>query len=184
MNTFNRIVVVFFLLINLVLLPAFFLFPRELIANLNSALVNLGHALENIQPFARLSGGIALAVLSFILCLLLLILELRPSKPGVVRVSKADKGEVLLELSSIAGRIQQTVAQIPSIVDVKPVIKRKGPGVDVTLNITTTPEVNVPEKSAEILEAIKRLVEEEIGVKLARFQLKVKHVKSPITVKK
>ncbi len=184
MDVFNRVVVILLLLAGLVLLPAFFLFPRELVASLGNVFVNFERTLEMAQPALRLVVGIILAVLSFLICLSLLILELRPQKPGVVRISKADKGEILLELGSVAGRIQQAVAKIPSVVDVKPVIKRKGNGVDINLNVMTTPEVNVPEKSAEIMEAVRRLIEEEIGVKLARFQLKIKHIKAPITVKK
>lgn len=184
MDAFNRVVVVLFLLAGLVLLPAFFLFPRELAGSLSNALVDFGRTLEGIQPTLRLGVGIILAVLSFLLCLLLLIMELRPRKPGVIMVSRADKGEILLDLGSIAGRIQQAVAKIPSVVDVKPVIKRKGNGVDINLSVVTTPEVNVPEKSSEIMEAVRKLMEEEIGVKLARFQLKIKHIKAPVTVKK
>ncbi len=184
MNTFNRIVVVVLLLAGLVLLPFFFLFPRELLANYINALMGLGRTLDSLNPTLRLGGGIVLAVLSFLLCLLLLILELRPSRPGVVRVSRADKGEILLELGSIAGRIQQAVARISSVVDVRPSVRKRGQGVAIDLNVTTTPEVNVPEKSAEIMEAVKGLVEGEMGIKLTRLQVRIKHVKAPVTIRK
>ncbi len=184
MNTFNRIVVVILLLLSLVLLPTFFLFPREFLANYINTLMNLGQVLDNINPTLRLGVGVALALLSFLLCLLLLTLELWPVKPGTVKVSRADKGEILLELNSMAGRIQQAVAQIPSVVDVKPSVRKKGQGVAIDLAIITTPEVNVPEKSAEVLEAVKRLVESDIGVKLAHIRIKLKHVKAPVTVRK
>jgi|YelNatPaOPRAMG01_1025707.scaffolds.fasta_scaffold00368_20 hypothetical protein len=184
MNVFNRIVVVILLLAGLVLWPAFFLFPQQFLSNLTGAISNFEQTLEGLTPTLRLGAGIALAILSFLLCLLLLILELRPSKPGVVRVTKADKGEILLELDSVARRIQQTVAQVPNVVEVKPSVKRSGAGVAVEASIVTTPEVNVPEKSREIMEIVKNLVEGEIGVKLTRLQLRLKHLRAPITVKK
>ncbi len=184
MNAFNRIVVVILLLAGLILWPAFFLFPQQFLSNLAVALSNLEQTLGGLAPSLRLGAGIALAILSFILCLLLLILELRPSKPSVVRITKADKGEILLELDSVARRIQQAVAQVPNVVEVKPSVKRSGAGIAVEANIITTPEVNVPEKSREIMEVIKNLVEGEIGVKLTRLQLRLKHLKAPITVKK
>ncbi len=184
MNTFNRIVVVVLLLVSIVLLPAFSLFPREILASYINALMGLGQTLDSLNPTIRLGAGIALALLSFLLCLLLLILELRPSRPGVVRVSKADRGEILLELGSIAGRIQQAVAGISSVVDVRPSVRKKGQGVAIDLNVVTTPEVNVPEKSSEIIEAVKRLVEGEIGVKLSHLQVRIKHVKAPVTVRR
>jgi len=184
MNVFNRIVVVILLIAGLILLPLFFLFPQQFLSNLAGAISSFEQYLEGFSPPIRFGSGIALAILSFVLCLLLLILEFRPSKPGVVRVTKADKGEILLELDSIARRIQQAVAQVPNVVEVKPSVKRSGAGIAIEANIVTTPEVNVPEKSREIMEIVKNLIEEEIGVKLTRIQLKLKHLRAPITVKK
>jgi len=184
MNVFNRIVVVILLLAGLILWPLFFLFPQQFLTNLAGAISNFGQNLEGLAPTLRLSAGIVMAILSFVVCLLLLILELRPSKPGMVRVTKADKGEILLELDSVARRIQQAVAQVPEVVEVKPSVKKSKAGVAVEASVVTTPEVNVPEKSKEIMEIVRNLVESEIGVKMTSFQLRLKHLRAPITVKK
>ncbi|HDN80621.1 MAG: alkaline shock response membrane anchor protein AmaP [Chloroflexi bacterium] len=180
MNLFNRIIVILLLITGMVLSPLIFVFPDRAIELAHWNLSVLEANLALINPLARLIGGLALAVLSFLLCLVLLFLEFARFRPKAVRVSQVAGGEASLALESIASRLQYNVSQLGDVVSVKPKVTVRGKGIRVEINLETNPEINVPAKIEEVCEVVRQTVEEQMGLKLNKVKVNIKHARVPL----
>lgn len=121
-----------------------------------------------------------LAVLVFVVCGLLLWLELRRPRGKAVRVRKVSGEEAKVTTDSIAQRLTFNIDQLSEVISVKPKITAKGKGVHVRLNVETGPEIDVPAKTEEISQVAKEVIEERMGLKLAgKLEINIKHAPYP-----
>ncbi len=182
MNLFNKIVVILLILACMILLPVFFVFPDGVVTYLQVQLAALKTGLDAVNPMVKTGLGLALAVLSFLFFLILLVLELFRGQPKAVRVAQTAGGEAVLELKSVAERVRDAVIQLPEVVDVKPKVTAKRRSVNVEIQIETTPDVQVPAKTEEVYETVRRTVEEQMGLKLGKVKINIKHSRRPTVV--
>jgi hypothetical protein len=132
------------------------------------------------NQFLLILGGAALAVLTFVLCGLLLWLELRRPYGKAVKVQKVSGGEAQVTTDSIARRLEYNIDQLADVISVKPKVLAKGKGVHVRLNVETGPEIDVPAKTEEISRVAREVIEERMGLKLAgKLEIGIKHVPYP-----
>ncbi len=175
MNVFNRVITFLLFVALMVIVPTVMIFPDAVIALLQQMLIVLSPALNT---FYRVILAI-LGVICFIVCGLVLYLEVRRPPRRRVRLEKISGGEVELAVESIAQRLEYRVDQLADVVGVVPRIKARRKSVDVELNLETTPDIDVPTKTEEVCQVVRDVVEERMGLKLNKVKVNIRHAPYP-----
>jgi uncharacterized alkaline shock family protein YloU len=180
-NRVNRAIVFVELVLAIALMPVLVV----MLLSLSPALVETWAGLARgllVGPTASYTQaiGIAVAALIFVVAVVLFVLEIqRPALSGL-RVQQVSEGEVQVTAEAITQRLQNEILRIPEVTKAKSHVTAAKKGfVDLFLQIETTPEVNIPEKTQEIIQAAKHLTEEKIGLKLGKIQVQVDHSRPP-----
>jgi hypothetical protein len=167
MNIINRIVIVLSLLCIMVTVTAVCLFPHFFVEQL-SLLSDL--LVEDVLPRVELFDhliliGIAAAV-DIVLFAFLPVQLYRP-RIKTVRVQQIDGGTVMLTADSIRQRLAFFIDGLADVVSVKPDVDVKRDTVRVAVDVQTSATVNVPAKAQEIVEVIRTVVTETMGLQLS-----------------
>jgi hypothetical protein len=75
---------------------------------------------------------------------------------------------VLISVASIADRLRYEVDQLPNVLRTRPDVSGKRGGVVVELDVEAAAGINVPDQAAQIVAVAQRVVEDDMGLKLAR----------------
>jgi hypothetical protein len=171
MNVFNRSMMILVILVVFFVLTIGLFVPFESLAVIEGVVGSTLRTMNRIRPEFLLSFR-ALLILSAILFDVLLIglltLEIRGPARRTLRVAKVGGGEVSVTAESLVERIQYHVDQVADVIGVQVKVAPRGGGVDLDLNIQTGADVNVPEKAEQVLEVARQVVEDKMGLKLAR----------------
>jgi len=171
MNVFNRSMMILVILVVFFVLTIGLFVPFESLAVIEGVVGSTLRTMNRIRPEFLLSFR-ALLILSAILFDVLLIglltLEIRGPARRTLRVAKVGGGEVSVTAESLVERIQYHVDQVADVIGVQVKVAPRGGGVDLDLNIQTGADVNVPEKAEQVLEVTRQVVEDKMGLKLAR----------------
>jgi uncharacterized alkaline shock family protein YloU len=168
MNTLNRVVVVLLLLFAMVLCSLAFIVPLRTLQTIAQQAGALADMLGRVRPVVRLPVGILLALIVDLVGILFIILEVRRPEVRSINVEQAAGGEVTLSVASIADQLKAELSQLPEIIQAKPKVSAKRKGVVVELDARIAAETEVPDKAERIVETIRRVVEQRMGLKLAR----------------
>lgn len=168
MNTFNRVVLVILLLAAMVLCSFVFVVPAQALRVLAQQAGVVADFVARVRPVVRLGVGILLALIVDLVGILLIVLEVRRPAARSISVEQASGGEVTLSIASIAEQVKAEVNQLPEVLQVRPKVTAKGKGVVVELDAKIAAEAGVPGKAERIVETVRRVVEEKMGLKLAR----------------
>jgi len=176
MNTFNRVVMVLLLLAIIVVATIVLVVPRPAIEVLQEWLWNLDANLALVDPLALLVGGVALALLVDVVCAVLIWLEIRRRRrSSAIRVQSISGGQAELTVDSIARRLEHNISQLDGVTFIKPDVWGKKDGVEVELDLETSPEVEVPAKTEEVCQVTRETVEDKMGLKLRKVRVNIKH---------
>jgi hypothetical protein len=129
---------------------------------------SLADVLDRIRPVALLPIGILLALIVDLAGVLFVILEVRRPVAKSISVEQAAGGEVTLSIASIADQLKTEVAQLPDVLQVKPRVSARRKGVVVELDARIAAETGVPSKAERVVETVRRVVEQRMGLKLVR----------------
>jgi len=176
MNIFNRVVVVLLLIAIILISAAVVVLPKQALTVAREFVLALETYVSSFQGWLLMT--IALLGVAA-LCVALLWLELRRPAPRHVRVEKISGGEARIAVESVAQRLQYNLDQLPQIVSVKPRVSARGKRVDVTLDIETTQDVNIPAKTEEMSQITRSVIEEQMGLKLGKMIVSVRHMSVP-----
>jgi uncharacterized alkaline shock family protein YloU len=183
MNVFNRLVMIVLLVVSMIVLPVgLVLVPArpDIVTIMGQQSLSRLTAIGGQNQLLFISVGTLLAVLTFIVCGLLLWLELRRPRAKAVRIKKVSGDEAKVTTDSVAQRLTYNIDQLAEIISVKPKITAKGKGVHVRLNVETGPEIDVPAKTEEISQVAREVIEEMMGLKLAgKLEINIKHAPYP-----
>ena len=167
MNWFNRIVIILLILSAMVIIPLILMFPGEAQAWLRYVAdviqANVGW-LNGLQPAEQIGVKLILAAVSmavFVVGVLFLALEVIRIRRSTVRL-KDGSGELMM--SGITGHLSYYVDLLPDVLRVRPVVQSMGKSVRVTLNVETAPGVNVLEKSEEVRQTARQVIEGQLGL--------------------
>lgn len=178
MNFFNRILVVLQLLIAIALAPILIVVLLLYRQNVADTLTNLGRALTT-GPNAALTQIIcmALAALAFVIAILFLYLELQRPSVKRLKVQEVMGGQVEITSDAIVHRVEHAVSQIADVTKVRShvVSTKKGNIVDLFLAVETNPNVNVPQKTQEVIGAARQVMEERMGLKVGKIEVRLDH---------
>jgi hypothetical protein len=168
MNTFNRVVLVILLLLGMVLSSFALVLPMPTLRAIALQADGLYDLLSRIRPVALLPIGILLALIVDLIGILLIILEVRRPAAKSISVEQAAGGEVTLSIASIADQVKTEVGQLADVLQVKPRVSARRKGVVVEVDAKIAAETGVPNKAERIVETVRRVVEQKMGLKLAR----------------
>jgi hypothetical protein len=168
MNIFNRVVLVILLLVAMVLCTLVLVLPLSTLRTIAFQAGNLADLLERVRPIALLPIGILLALILDLAGVLLIILEVRRPAAKSITVEQTSGGEVTLSIASIADQLKTEVGQLPDVLQARPRVSAKRNGVVVELDAKIAAEAGVPEKAERIVETMRRVVEQKMGLKLVR----------------
>ena len=170
MNVFNRIVIVVLILTAMILIPLGLILPEQAeIALRYTADVIAANMtwLNSLAPSAQIGVRLVLAAVGlivFMIGLLFLGLEIVRIRKRTVRL-KNGSGELLLD--GVAGHLNYHIDLLAGVLRVRPQVERRGKGVRSTLYIETAPDVNVPAKSAEVVETARSVIEDKLGLEVS-----------------
>jgi hypothetical protein len=169
MNVFNRIVVILLILALMILIPLGLIFPEQAQAVLRTGadVIQLNVAWLNGLPAQNelaVRAGLSVAgLVIFLIGLLLLILELVRFRRRTVRL-RDGSGE--LTTNGISEHLSYYIDMLPDVVRVQPTVQSKGKNVSAMLYAETAPGINVPEKSNQIRETARYVLEEQLGLQV------------------
>jgi hypothetical protein len=167
MRIVNKIVIILILLAVMVLVPLILTFPEQAEFGLRYVADVIRANLEWLESLPRTTqiGVRVLLALAgmvvFLVGLLLIILELFRGRRKTVQLK--DKGGELM-VDSISGHLAYHLDLLPDVLRVRPTVSSSGKSLRTTIHVETPPDVNVPQKSAEVKETARRVIEEQLGV--------------------
>jgi hypothetical protein len=183
MNVINRLIVILLVLVIIILVAVIVIAPKATFDLSGQALDTAGRYTElwsgpQYWPIFA-SGRVIFGLALILVCVVILWLELRRPRKKTIRVQKVAGGEAHIAVDSIAQRLSYNIDQLPDVVKVSPRITGRSRGVDVDLVLETTPDVDVPMKTEEVLQVTREVVEDRMGLKLGKVQVKIKHAPYP-----
>ncbi len=182
MNVFNRVLVILLTLAVLVLAIVFAAAPNwtlEVVSFIRSELADAFAGWERSDFGLYVTLRVVLAGAVVALCLLLLWLEVRRPRKRTIRAQKLAGGEAHIVVDSIAQRLAYNIDQLPDVISVKPHVVGRSRGVDVTLLVETTPDIDVPMKTEEIMEVTREVIAERMGLRVGKVTINIKHAPFP-----
>lgn len=168
MNTFNRAVVVLLLLITIPVCTAVLVVQIPILNTVSGWIADLSTMLEGVRWFIRLSIGIILGLIWLAFSVFLLILEFRRPKTKTVRLDKIDGGQVEVSLKTISDRVEHDINRLPGVMQARPQVSARRGGVVVKVDVDIAGDTAVPARASQIVEAVRRAVEEQVGIKMSK----------------
>jgi hypothetical protein len=168
MNTFNRVVLVILLLLGMVICSVVLVLPLPTLRLIALQADGLSGFLDRVNPYVLLPIGILVALIVDLIGILLIILEVRRPAATAISVEQAAGGKVMLSIASISDQLKTEVSKLPDVLQVKPRVAAKRGGVLVELDAKIAAEAGVPSKAERIVETVRLVVEQKMGLKLVR----------------
>lgn len=179
MNIFNRGVVILFTLTLLIAIPiclcVFLAFPSDTFTYAKAWLTLVQDRFDMSTYLTAIVLGVMFGGLTELFLLLLLIAEILPRRKKTIKVQMVEGGEARLHLDSIIQRLRYEVDRLPEITDARPLVKAKGKGINVTLDVKTSPTVDVPSKTEELVALVREQVENRMGIRLNKVTVNITH---------
>lgn len=123
---------------------------------------------------------IGIAILIFAVSILLLYLELMPSGKMRMRLKSIQGADVLMSADAITSQLQYALEPLPGVIRVQPkVFKGKNDVVDVMVDMTTTSDMDVKQKTNEVMDVTRTVLEGGLGLRVGKVQIKLEQVKPP-----
>jgi hypothetical protein len=166
MNALNRVVIVVLLFVAMVACSVLLVGGRWAFPLGVQQLSTLVEFVKGREWYELELVGAALACIVNPVLLLFVWLELRQPRKSI-RVEKAG-GDALVTIASIADRLKHEVGQLPDVRRARPQVLGKRKGVVVGLDVETATGINVPEKANQVIEVTRRVLEEDMGLRLVR----------------
>jgi len=181
MNAFNRILVVLALIIGIPVCTLVFAVPIPVLEIVGQSLLELASSLQEMAWYVRVPVGIVLAVMSLVVCIFTLVLQFRRPKAKTVRLQSVSGGQVEVSLKTITDRIAFDVDQLPGVIRTRPTAFARKGGVAIEVDVDMAGDTDVPSRAAQIVEVVRRAVEQRVGIKLAQPpKVKVQAATKPV----
>ncbi len=186
MNLVNRVLIIMELLAAMalsILLIVLTLFnPAAIRQTLDPVVSALMPSPGNPAPVIFV--GILFLVFAF--SVLLLILELYRPGPSRLRLQSIQGAEVLVTADAVTQQLEYTLDALTDVIRVKPRVATGGKNhaLDVFVELWTTADVDLQAKTQEIMGVTHQVIEDKLGLKVGKVQIKIDQVKSPNKTKK
>lgn len=177
-NLFNRLVAVVVWIFFLAVFISIAVAPIRLFTTAAARTSILAEQLTTWQAASAtnyLIGQIAVGLAALLLFGTLLWVELWPKRRRGVRVQTSEGGSVELDTRSIARRLVWHLDQLAEVITVIPDVKARGSAVDIRMEIETAPDIDVPMKTDEVVEVTRDIIEQDMGLKLGKLDVRMRH---------
>jgi hypothetical protein len=178
LNLFNRFVLVVIWLLLLLASAYLAIRPLEVLAQVQGMLDGVYTQLlawYEINSTNFLVGQISVGVLTTLIFGGLLWLEIWPRRQRGVRIPNREGGMVELDTKSVERRLAWHLDQLAEVITVIPDVKARGSQVDIRLELETTPDIDVPMKTDEVVEVTRDIIEQDMGLRLGRLDVRIHH---------
>ncbi len=178
MNFFNRMVTALVLLIILVTGVLLGILPFVALTATQQALSWLQTSLRQGQeanPLFFVVGQIAAVLLALLLPGFLLWLEVRRPQPRAAQMPIEGMAQAQVATDSVAQRLKWHLGQLADVLSVQPTVRASGRRVNVEIEVETTPEIEVPMKTEEVIAVTREVVEDRMGLYLGKLDVRVRH---------
>ena len=182
MNTVNRVIGFLLLLFIFLLLIVLAVVPFETTGWLQTQLGTFSqwaHQMQRANSLFFGLGRVGLAAIAAIVILPLLIAELPHKKQDPAVVMRTEHGEIRVTAESIAKRLAWHLDQIADVIVVTPQVVPKGNAVNIALDVETSPEIDLPMKTEEIMLVAREIIEKDMGLKLGKLHVNLSHSAYP-----
>lgn len=177
MNTFNRIVMVLGILLWIAAVTYVVLLPLDAVGVARLGLDVFEQSLFDDQFFTiflAVCGGILFVML------VLLVLELRRPRRRTVRIKTQGRGNAQLDVESVTQSLEYRVDELAGVRQVRTHIRSRGKDVDVSLDLDTSPSVNIPVLTDQVVSLAQDIVEGQLGLKIhGQVRVNIKHEPYP-----
>lgn len=177
MNVFNRIVMVLLVLCLFALVATLLVLPIQSVGFVRTYLDVFEMWVPGEQAFLIfLLGGAIILLLLFVL----FILEVRNPRRKTVRIKTKGGGKAQLGIESVAQNLEYRIDELAGVRKVKPRISSRGRDVVVRIQLDTSPSVNVPVLTDQIIDLCHDIIETQLGVKIhGKVEVDVRHEPYP-----
>ena len=178
MDTFNRFVAILLWLCLLVVGLYLAIAPFQALSALQALLVWTEEFLSTWQsenPANFVLGRAAWAVGVVLVFGTLIGMEILSRSRRTVRIQTADGGMANIETDSVGQRLAWHLDQLSEVVSVVPSVKSRGGSVDISLEVETAPDIDVPMKTDEVVDATRDIVEQDMGLKIGKLDVRVRY---------
>jgi len=177
MRVFNRIVMVIAILLGIAgaLLLAFY--PLETVKFVRANVDLFEESLFNDQSYLFFLIGVAVWL---VVMVVLLVFELhRPRRKGV-RIRTKSGANAMLGVGSVSQSLEYRIDELAGVRKVEPHITSRGKDVEVVINLDTSPSVNIPVLTDQVVELCRDIIEGQLGVKIhGKVRINVHHEPYP-----
>lgn len=137
--------------------------------------------LDMVSFINHIPGSWAYAVGSVIMLLVsvrLLITGLGLTGVSSLKLGESDKGKVLIGKGALEDYIAVLAQEIYGIHHVKVIVKLEDEGIDVRINASIEPGINIPETSGEIKSNVRDSIKKVTGIEVKDIELFFKQIKA------
>lgn len=137
--------------------------------------------LDMVSFINHIPGSWAYAVGSVIMLLVsvrLLITGLGLTGVSSLKLGESDKGKVLVGKGALEDYIAVLAQEIYGIHHVKVIVKLEDEGIDVRINASIEPGINIPETSGEIKSNVRDSIKKVTGIEVKDIELFFKQIKA------
>lgn len=165
MNTFNRFLVILISLtaicFSLAALLLVWVIPNELGASLRQTSLILRDNPILIQGLVT-----AFAVSFILVSLLILVGEFGPQEPSAIPLAGVAGGGATVSIDTITERIKDEVEQLSGVRMARPRVTSRRGAIEAVVELRTYPDVHLPTKADEVVQSVRRAIEEGLGVQV------------------
>lgn len=172
MNLFNRVVTTVVLLVVALTSVIVALAPQQVLTIVAEQL-----AIIKVTPQGQLFG-LVVGVVIAIVCCLLIVAEVRRPATGSVALARLPEGVAEFATESIALKLKHEIESLPDVRLVTPKVVSRGGQVDVEVAVQTSPDVDVPDKTSEVYQAIRTNMD-QMGLKLGKLRVNMRYSSYP-----
>jgi hypothetical protein len=163
MNVFNRIVMILSILFWIALVVFAMLDPLTLISLARNDLDYYEWAIPGDQFFYTYIAGAGVLLLFL---LILLWLEIRHRRYKTVRIRGKGRGTGELSIDSVAQSLEYRVDELLGVRKVRPRVTSRGKDVLIVLDLDTSPTVNIPILTEQVVKLCQDVVEGQLGLRI------------------
>ncbi len=178
MNFVNRLLVMLGLVIAIAVAPILIVLVLFFTPGIANTANDLGRTLAG-GPSAFFIQVICVigALTIFVIAIILLFLELNRPTVRRLRVPQVTDGQVEVTDEAITQRLEHNIALLADVVAVKPRVEatKKGTAVNAFIELETNPEVNVPQKTQEVITTAKQVMEQQMGLQVGKIVVQLNY---------
>lgn len=178
MNVFNRVVVIILAVVVLLAGAAVAAIPVQALTGVHLFFLAGAGTFSRLQEsnsLLFLIGRVLLGLVCLVLVGCLLWAELRRQGPQRIKVHTQAGSQAQVTADAVARRLAWHINQLADVNLVTPHVRPRGQAVDILLALETTPDIDVPIKTDEVVACAKEILVERMGLQAGRILVQIDH---------